>query len=259
MNKTSPGLSLLLLVLLSAGCGIFRPAAGEAVDLPGRSAKFLVKKMAQNQVQCDWFSARARIDFKDDNYSVSATANLRMRNDSVIWANVKKLNLEMGRVLIRPDSFFVVDRINRQYSRQSVDEIAQMLQVPANFQILESILLGNPFFLNTELEAGVEEGFYTLKGEDKRFAVTYHLDGKDFSLRRFSISEKQEKRLVSMELKGYEALGKKQKFSYFRTMRMESPESGPVSVEIEFSKVEIDIPKSIEFEIPSRYDEINRP
>lgn len=255
MNK---GFLLLLILLTASSCGIFRKtAAGDA--LPERNAKFLLKKMVQQQVDADWFSSRARINYEDDEFSVSATANIRMRKDSAIWANVKKLNIEAGRALIRPDSVFVIDRINREYARQPVSELANMLRLPASFELLQSILLGNPFFFTTDLEAGVEGPNYSLSGEDGRFSTTYLLDGRDFLLKKIAVAEKGSGRTVEMELSQYGQLDKKQKFSYIRTLRMESPETGPLQVEIEFSKVEVNIPKSIEFEIPSRYTEINQP
>lgn len=258
MNNRLSYLSLALLLLLTSSCNLLRHAAGSEA-LSERSAKFLMKKLVQQQVDVDWLSARARINYEDDYFSVSATANLRMRKDSVIWANVKKLNIEAGRALIRPDSFFVIDRINRQYSSQPVSAISDMLNLPANFDLLQTILLGNPFFFTTDLEAGIDGAHYTLKGEDKRFAATYLLDGKDYSLKKITILEKKENRTADMELSQYQSLDRKQKFSYIRTLRTESPETGPLRVEIEFSKVEVNIPKSIEFEIPSRYTEINQP
>ena len=257
MNKPLSGLSWILLLLALSGCSLFRPTATTTAELPERSAKFLLKKLVQQQVELDWFSAKARVNFADDNLSITVTANLRMRKDSIIWANVKKLNLEAGRALVRPDSFFVIDRINRQYSRQPVSNLASMLEVPANFQVLQSLLLGNPVFLTTDLQAGIEGDRYTLRGEDDRFTSTYYLDGRDFSLRKIAFSEKKTQRAVSMELSGYESLQKKQNFSYFRTLRVDSPETGLMQVELEFSKIEINTPKNIEFEIPSRYNEIN--
>lgn len=255
MNKAF----LLFLILLTASsCGIFRKTAAESA-LPERSAKFLLKKMAQQQVDADWFSSRAKISYADDEFSISASANIRMRKDSVIWANIKKLNIEAGRALIRPDSFFVIDRINQEYVRQPVSDIANMLRLPASFELLQTILLGNPFFFTTDLDVETQGPNYSLKGEDARFSTSYLIDGSSFQLKKIAVAEKGSGRTVEMELSQYGPLDKKQKFSYFRTMRMDSPDTGPLQVEIEFSKVEINIPKSIEFEIPSRYTEINQP
>ncbi|MFZ2897993.1 MAG: DUF4292 domain-containing protein [Saprospiraceae bacterium] len=253
MNK---GLLLFLILLTASSCGIFRKTTAEGA-LPERNAKFLLKKMAQQQVSADWFSSRAKISYEDDELAVSASANIRMRKDSVIWANIKKLNIEAGRALIRPDSFFVIDRINRQYTRQPVSDIANMLQLPASFELLQTILLGNPFFFTTDLQVAIEGPNYSLSGEDNRFSTTYLLDGRDFLLKKIAVSEKESGRTVEMELSQYGPLDKKQKFSYIRILRMDSPETGPLQVEIEFSKVELNIPKNIEFEIPSRYTEIN--
>ena len=255
MTKSSSFLVLSLLLLLTSGCGIFRKADAGAEALPERSAKWLVKRMAQEQVQADWLSARARINYRGDDMAISATANLRMRKDSVILGNVRKLNIEAGRALIRPDSFFVIDRINREYARQPLSAVTSLLPFPANFQILQTVLLGNPFFFTTDLQEGIEGPFYTLSGEDKNFSATYYVDGLDFTLRRLVVNEKQENRTLDMELSKYQPLGKKQNFAYIRTLTVDSPETGRMNIEIEFSNVEINIPKSIDFEIPIRYTE----
>ena len=257
MNKLIPGIALLLLFALTSSCKIFRPTSAGTTKLPNRSARFLMKKLVQQQVEFEWFSAKARLSFSGEDLSISVSSNLRMQKDSLIWANARKLSIEAGRVLIRPDSFFVIDRINRQYAKQPVSAIAETLQLPANFEVMQTLLLGNPVFFTTDLQAGIEGAYYTLSGENDRFATTYHIDGNDYALRKISVLEKKENREVLMELSDYKTLDRKQNFSYIRTLWVDSPDTGPMHIDIEFSKVELNVPKNIQFEIPSRYTEID--
>ena len=60
-------------------------------------------------------------------------------------------------------------------------------------------------------------------------------------------------REINMVLESYGELADKQKFSYFRELNMSAEETGKVETTIKFSNVEINIPKSIKFDIPKRY------
>ena len=69
-------------------------------DIPKKSTRFLLKKMNQQEVDVDWFSSKAKIKYSDQYDRIGATANIRMRKDSVLWMNVKKAGVEAFRIKI---------------------------------------------------------------------------------------------------------------------------------------------------------------
>ena len=56
-----------------------------------------------------------------------------------------------------------------------------------------------------------------------------------------------------MSLDGYDDTPDKQKFSYLRLLNLNGEETGKINVELKFSEVELNVPKSLPFEIPVRY------
>jgi hypothetical protein len=147
MNKRilSPTLVLLFaLQLFFSGCVIFRKA--DSGELKERSSKYLMKRLIQNQIAADWFSAKARITYQDKNETVKLTSYVRMRKDSVIWMNFKKLSIEAARLLMTPDSMVILNRMDKEYTVKDYQFVQQNFRIPANFSGLQSFLLGNPLF-----------------------------------------------------------------------------------------------------------------
>ena len=241
----------LLLVILSSACKT--TSKQNFGSLKPRSAKFLTEKMVDQQVAVDWLSTKAKITYVDANEAVKLTANIRMRKDSLIWINFKKLSVEAARVLITPDSIFIIDRLNKEYTIQSYETFNRFSGLPSNFEAIQSMLLGNPVLFAGDLTAGADSLDYTLYGKGQRFENLIYLSGADYALKAILYKELNTDQMAALYFQDLRPLPNEQFFSYLRTIEFFSEQTGDTFVEIEFNKVEIDIPKSIRFEIPSHY------
>ena len=96
-------------------------------DLKDRNPNYILKRLDKEAFDSQWLSGKARmfIDYKGQ--SVSASLSLRMERDQTIWAQVKKFNFEVGRLKITQDSVFLVDRLNKRYLAENIDELSQLL------------------------------------------------------------------------------------------------------------------------------------
>ncbi len=250
-------------LILLIGCKTTRKAA-KPLNLKNRSTKFLLKKLNNNKIEADWISAKARVTYADENETRKFTSLVRLRKDSVIWMNFKKTSIEAARILITPDSLFILNRLDKEYFKDALDGLKAKFFLPQSdltntefFQIIQELILGNPVFyqvkaLNNEI---VEEQYY-LEGDDGRIKSEYWLDGLFYRLGQLAFTDFKTQGTVAIKLDDYEELEDRQKFSYLRTITAMSEETGKVYVEIEFKKLEINIPKNIRFEIPSRYTRI---
>ena len=248
---------LLLAVLAAPSCKTARSAATDEPALKERSSRFLLKKLVQQQFAAEWFSARAKIDYEDEYEKTKFTGYIRLRRDSAIWMVFKKLSVEAARVLITPDSVYVIDRINNQYAIKDFAYLQRAYRFPADFQGLQTLLLGNPIFFTTDLAASIDGQRYALQGQTTDRANAYMLDGLTYLLRELVLADLHTGRSLQYSLSGDEPLEDQQNFSYFRSVVIRSPDLGDVSVDIEFSKVEINVPKNLQFEIPDRYTKID--
>ncbi|MFN5371653.1 MAG: DUF4292 domain-containing protein, partial [Bacteroidia bacterium] len=93
-----------------------------------------------------WFAARVAVDVEIDHDKRSFNVNLRIRRDSLIWMSISPaMGIEVARVLISPDSVKFINRINGTYFKGGFDYISDMLQADLNFNMVQSILLGNAY------------------------------------------------------------------------------------------------------------------
>lgn len=225
--------------------------------LKPRSEKVLMKNLLDNSVSANWLGAKAKISYSDEYGGETFSANIRLKKDSVIWMNFKKFSLEGARVLLTPDSIFVIDRINNQYIAKPFEYAQKEYNLPVGFLGLQAMLLGNPVFFSNETEASVDSSYYTLAQKTDRLTAKYWLAGPEMFLRRFLVDDFRNSRSMDVASSDYRQLEDKQKFSYVRSFNLKSPDMGQMRVNIEFSKVEIDVPQKMEFEIPEHYEKVD--
>lgn len=246
----------LIAALLASSCGTGRKAGGRSVKT--RSADYLFEQMVRSQVKAEWFEGKAKVGYSDEYLSMGVSATIRMRKDSVLWLSVKKLGFEAARVMITTDSVYVLDRINNQYGVQSLTWVEKEYGLPADLHTLQMIFLGNPIFFNTRnLQSEVLETAYRLSHQDGAIETSYWLDGKDLRLQQMSFNDQRYQRSFDYQLKEYQSTADKQNFSYFRNLEIDSRETGKTQLEIRFSEIELNVPKSIRFDIPKKYTRID--
>ncbi len=246
------GLLAILAAFILQSCASGRKAAAD--KLRTRDADYLMSEMAQRQVEPEWMSARARIKYDDGYMNVGGTANILLRKDSLVWVSVRKLGFEVARAMITPDSVYVIDRLNNEYLVEDLEYLAEEYKVPADFDALQAIFLGNPvFFARRGFRVSNEEGMYHLQGSDGQTISQYWLDGSSLNLRRMAFDDPREARKLEIHLSDYQPADPTHHFSYLRELEMDSKDTGALSVEIAFSDVEFNVPKPVRFDIPARY------
>jgi len=113
MKITNQIILFFLGLLFIAGCKTVKTSDGTTLRV--RSANFLVKKLNQQRLDAAWMTAKVRLKFSDNGSTTRASADIRMRKDSVIWMSVRKFGIEGARVMITTDSVYLINRLERQY------------------------------------------------------------------------------------------------------------------------------------------------
>ncbi|MCB0607118.1 MAG: DUF4292 domain-containing protein [Lewinellaceae bacterium] len=253
-------LPLGLLLILSTGCGSARKAA-DAGAVPA-DADVLMNRLLKNQVNAKWFSAKARIEFADDSQSASGTLNIKMRKDSLIWVSVKKFGFEVARALVTPDSVYVINRLNGEYMAKDLGFIQREYQLPANLNMIQALLLGNPVFIGSTANMTIDTTggqIHLFNGAAGRPENHFWVGpAPNLLLERMSLRDNGQDRSLDMSLEDYKPANKANKdFPYLREAELFSRESGRVKVKLNFSDVDLAGPLEIKFEIPDRYKRID--
>jgi len=105
-------------------------------------------------------SIKSKVYFETPKMSDSFKMHIRMKKDSIIWISATFYKMEVARFLLTPDSVKMIDRKNGKYYLGNYKYIANRFKVPLNFDLIQSIFLGNPF----QLDSAVKVRAYTSRG-----------------------------------------------------------------------------------------------
>ncbi len=252
MNNPLP--LLLLCCLFIAACGTSKKAV-ETGKLKKASPQSVFDQLVRNQVQFDWLDARANIDIDSKYLSAGGTLRLKIRRDSIIWMSVKKFGFEAARAQVTPDSVYILDRLNNEYAIEPLSYLEQRYQLPARFDLLQQLLLGNPIFFTTVFELDTQEQHYILNGRSSNWSTAYFVHPQSYRLDRMKLEQPVKRQRLDVSLDDYQQpTSGNRDFSYLRKLLIDSEETGEAQIEIAFTKVEFDAPTDIRFEIPTRYE-----
>jgi len=260
-NATHQNFLFITIVLLSLLVTSCRGSKGGAkASLKKRSAGYLLKKVNQGRVEADWVDAKAKLDFDSDDFSIGATAYIRMKKDSAIWIVGKKFGIEGVRALVTKDSVYYLNRLESEYMVKDISFLQKQFNLPMDFYDLQDILLGNAILLPAAdaLESSKDSTHYLLKERDEKGVVkSYVLDGQDYYPEEMFFKQGTNRRTARLEFGDHRATEGTNKFSYFRALQFNSPETGVISLDLKFSKVDLNTPKSLTFDIPSHYTKVD--
>lgn len=245
-------IALLSLSIMMVSCSGAKKAAKEA-DLKKRELDELFRKMGQAQVAADWMDSKARLRYADEDMKIGLTASIRVQKDSAIWASVRKFGFEVARVLINPDSVYVLDRVNNEYMAKELIDIRDYIDLPADFGLLQSLVMGDlVLFGSRKPELKVVDNEFILSTNQPNLKSKYIVD-RDFRLRMIEVDDIRANQMFEINYDDYQKVNGDKNFSYIRNLSLKEQTVVKAELEVRFSRVEFNIPKDISFEIPDKY------
>jgi len=249
--------TLLLLafatITLASACN--KKVAGGADGRDGLTttseAGKVIRGLEDNRFETEYLEGTARIKLESEKLNVGGTATIRLHKDKAIWMSVKKFGFEGARALIRPDSFFVINRLNGDYTAEPLSYIEQKYKIPARFDLLQEIVLGNAVFFTRDLDLKTEGEMYTLSGQDGRFATKHVVDGRGFKLMEMTLNELAQNRTLSINNADFrKAEGREDApdFAFERTVRIDAEATGPAKLDLTFNRLKFDGPLNMPFQ-----------
>jgi hypothetical protein len=173
MNKfTSFSAKLILAVSIFASissCTSSRKAIRTPIKEQG--AEFLTDKLKEYELKFDQFSAKFSVTYQVDGKKTSASGNLRIQHDSIMWISISPaLGIEAVRFMLTPDSIKFINRLSNTYFIHDFAYINQLLNKTLDYDMAQAFLLGNDFSLydSTSFKASVDNQQYKLITENRR-------------------------------------------------------------------------------------------
>lgn len=243
------------LLLLFTGCHTNDVTGSEYDTLRKRPARFLLKKMEEQQLNYEWYSLKTKIFLKTKDDRAQFIAYIRMVPDSIIWLSVRKLSVEGLRARITPDTIEILDMRNSHYVKKPFSYVKEELNIPLEFKALQELLAGNmAFYENREFEAGIDKGLYQLRSQEAAFKGIIWLHPVEYWVEKINITDGKGQTLWLYNLDFQEVEGQKTAFS--RTFELIDAQKERVEIRLETLKLGLKEEKRIPFEIPRSYTEV---
>jgi hypothetical protein len=228
-----------------------------AEDLHEDSVKYirqLYNHILANRIDCQTFSAKMKVHYEgSDGKDYEFNAFIRLQKDKMIWISINALlGIEAFRAIITPDSVKVLNKLDKVYQLRSVSYLQEMSHLPFDFKTMQSILLGNPIYLDSNIlfYRKDAQGISVLSvGPAYRNYLTLN---NDLSVRHSILDDVDPMQARTCDI----SYGQYEKVDtlYFSTYRkIVASEKGRLDVELIFNKYSFNENLNFPFSIPKNY------
>ena len=243
----------VLAMLTIMSCSTSKKAI-DATNVKSISISKMQSLVEGHNVDFDWFSGKARVIVHRDRDRIGGTIHIRMQKDEFIWLSIQKFGLEMARAYIRPDSAFVIDRFNKDYYAENLNDYLDEYHVPFSFDELQGLLLGNiPYEKGKRPRYRLESGYHHLSQLSSQELFFEYVIGTNQRINQVYVTDPLSRKVVS-SLSEFKSAG--QRNIPYNIEHFIEDHDETVGMKIDYSSVEFDVEKNIPFEIPAHYTRI---
>ena len=210
--------------------------------------------MSKKRVEVQNFAAKAKIRYDDGEQKVGFTSQIRIDKGSYIWVNATFIAFEVARIMIRPDSIFALNRMEKTYIAKSYEEFQTSYDVPASYHQLEELLVGNslvdpklPFDFKFDGTA------YLFEQMSGALEVKELIDARSYQSSQLSVTDTVSNYVVTADYEDYRSGLGSDAFSYGRRYIIKKDNVHLSSFQINYTDVGSN-EKKAPFEIPKHYE-----
>jgi hypothetical protein len=252
MPQNKAILFFLGLVMITWGCkssskvGTAEKSKNEALEL--------IEILKNKQVNPDWMIAKTKIVYQSGGTMMSGQGLIRMKMDSALVVSVRKFSIEVAKLKIDRDSIFFVDRINSQFVEESLARGAEIIGFPANFDLIQSIVLGrlpNTLLESSQVFKNEKDLNLILKGYSS--TVVTQVDPQNFNIHSVQFYDHINDFQILNKLEDYQIAHQGKSFSLNREFVLKMPSSDSLQININFLQIEWDQPADLNISIPKSY------
>jgi len=270
MNRISKSLLLLVaLVFFLSACKSTRPLM--KAPLKEEGPEYLYSKLKDNELKSDWLSIKFDATYTDKKNKNDFKGQIRIRKDSLIWITVSSLSIEVFRMVITSDSVKYFNRLNKEYFTGDYKLVSEFMQIDIDYDILQSILLGNDFqfYESNSFRASIDNQEYKLSTTGRRkirkeaevqkndpvvLLQNIWLNPDSFKITRMDVKEymKENRKLQATygDFLPYEDQ------MYPSSVNFEITAEDIIRLNVSYNKVTLHEPLSFPFSIPDNYQKI---
>ncbi|MDX2305065.1 MAG: DUF4292 domain-containing protein [Microscillaceae bacterium] len=157
----------------------------------------------------DYLDTKFKLEYSNGPEELNGKVKLRVKKDSLIWASITgPLGAEGIRAKVVQDSIYMIDRISKTYMEANLDTLKHILNFEVDFQMLQSILLGNMPFPELAGDEKITDGKLLKITQDRQnILLENYLNPKTQKLEKLIVQDKRNKNSLQVAFKDFKKLG----------------------------------------------------
>jgi hypothetical protein len=215
----------------------------------------ILQKVQANRIDFTWFDAKIKVDYEGSSgNNKDATANIRMRKDSMIWISLTGLlGIEGFRVVVTKDSVKLMNKLDKEIQYRSIAYLQELTQLPFDFYTLQDLILGNPIYFSNNVTSFKQvENQMQVQSVGKLFKHLLTLDTTNNQILHSKLDdvEASRNRTADITFGDYDN-GKGKVFSKDRQITV--TEKSKLDIHMDFKQYDFEEPQTFPFNVPKNY------
>ncbi|MDR0769235.1 MAG: DUF4292 domain-containing protein [Dysgonamonadaceae bacterium] len=259
------GLFMVITVLISS-CKTTRHTS--QVALTKHSVEERAGMIQSHALPYKTFSGNLRFGMKQGNReSISVNAQLKIVKDEMIQLSLRipVLGIEAARINISPWQALVIDRLNKAYFTESMENLKAHLPINFDFYSLQSLFTNHLFIVGKQEITPSDYASFNYREDE--FSATLNLI--DSCRIAYNFTSDNSHRILKTEIHtdnkdvdmnwDYADFGQtsiNHTFPMKMNMSLATPNDS-ISMYLNFSSIDIDVPLKLNAEIPEKYKQID--
>ena len=256
-------LFLLAIITLFFGCKtkkviIAAPPIANQVNVEVDKKPENLKLLKSKNLDFNTLALKGKADLNINGEQNDVTMNIRIQKDKKIWVIVTAAGgiVEVARAMITPDSLFLLNKLEKTYTKKSFSYIYKFTNKQIDFNLLQAVLSGNavPDFMNTTSNLIQENGVWILSGTNKDLAYRSVFNTL-LKVTETTLNDAKAGQAFKVSYGKYTPLNN----ALFPSSLNINTMSGlkKMDIGIEFSKIESNVSVDFPFTVPKSYELIN--
>ena len=217
--------------------------------------KDFYRRVYSNKIDFQHFNGKIKVDYNNsDGTSIDGTAFIRIRKDSIIWISITgPLNIEGMRLLVKPDSVIIMNKLKKTISYKSVAYLKDLVKLPVDFYTVQDLLMGNPVFF-TDTIVSIKSSGSSLLGlsTGRFFKHLITIDTTDNRILHSKLDDVEEtmNRTSDIILSDY---NNQQGRLFSNKREITVTEKQKIEIKLDFKQANFDEPQTFPFSIPKNF------
>jgi len=213
----------------------------------------LMCKIAANQTGYKTFSAKAKLSMDDGKAQQDFQAGMRMKKDSMVWMSIGgPMNVEGARILITPDTFQLLNKVNTEYSAHNFSYVNNWLLFPVSFPVLQQIIVGEKLEIHEKASTAVyQDSTFVIYCESDHLLEKIWVNTGNYTISKILLKDKLLTQQMSITFDSYNLLDGKP-FSYHRDIEVDR-DGAVLKLIIDFTKIKLNENLTYPFDVSEKY------